>query len=360
MSTDHSVSDSYGNEDRANISSTFNEVDQASRMLQSRFGLRAEVADSIAVEKFVSGSARAEAGIGANFGAARIGASGSASAGITRRWTDNDVASVSRDGARIEDALNQWSSNRGWAKNRDTFDRSAVATSQSNISSRASGISSSITEAQNFSREARKFYEAANRLEQRWSVSNGDTVSGALNTSDAFLAFARDEIAKTPLVYGKFDPANATHWSSGEPQIGRERDMLLQRYVSHASNRMRTELAGHLVAPSPAGIDGLAIRGSGGARALRLDGEAAGSVANNRRATNISAEGGRIRAEVDAAQNRGEGRVSQSRRLRETDTVAVGPPTKTRADRARSWGRSDPQLSENKTRKAEDKPRPAR
>ena len=30
MSTDHSVSESYGNEDRANISSTFNEVDQAS------------------------------------------------------------------------------------------------------------------------------------------------------------------------------------------------------------------------------------------------------------------------------------------------------------------------------------------
>lgn len=359
MSTDRSVSDSYGNEDRANIFSTFNEVDQASRMLQSRFGLRAEVADSIAVEKFVSGSARAEAGIGANFGAARVGASASASAGITRRWTDNDVASVSRDGARIEDALNQWSSNRGWATNRDTFDRAVVATSQSDVSSRASGISSSITEAKSFSREARKFYEEANRLEQRWSLSDGGTVSGALNTSDAFLTFARDEIAKTPLVYGNFDPANATHWFSGDPQIGRERDMLLQRYVSHASNRMRTDLAARLTTPSSAGIIEPSAHGSSYVRALRSDREAAESVVGGTRATDISADAESIRAEVDAAQHRGEARVSQSRRLREADTDAVEPPTKNSADRARSWGQSIPQLPDKRIRKAEDKPKRA-
>ena len=360
MSTDRSVSDSYGTENRANISSTFNEVDQASRMLQSRFGLRAEVADSIAVEKFVSGSARAEAGIGANFGAARIGASASASAGVTRRWTDNDVASVSRDGARIEDALNQWSSNRGWAKNRDTFDRSVVATSQSNVSSRASGISSSITEAQSLSREARKFYEEANRLEQRWSLNDGGTVSGALNTSDAFLTFARDEIARTPLVYGNFDPANATHWSSGDPQIGRERDMLLQRYVSHVSSQMRTDLAARLVTPSSAGIAVPPLRGSSDVREFRSDEKVTGSVPDGLKATGISAEAGRIRAEVDAAQHRGEARVSQSRRLREADTASVGPPTKNGADSARSWGQSIPPLPESRTRKAEDKPKRAR
>ena len=235
-----------------------------------------------------------------------------------------------------------------------------MATSQSDVSSRASGISSSITEAKSFSREARKFYEEANRLEQRWSLSDGATVSGALNTSDAFVTFARDEISKTPLVYGNFDPANATHWSSGDPQIGRERDMLLQRYVSHASNRMRTDLAARLVTPSSAGITGLTVHGSSDVRALRSDGEAAGSVVGGIQATDISSEAESIRAEVDAAQHRGEARVSQSRRLREADTEAVGPPTKNSADRARSWGQSIPQHPENRIRKAEDKSRRAR
>ncbi|WP_156681159.1 conjugal transfer protein TraG N-terminal domain-containing protein [Sphingomonas profundi] len=85
MSTDHSVSDSYGNEDRANISSTFAEVDQASKMLQTRFGLRAEVADSIAVEKYLSGSASLNASAGGSLGIVAGAVSASGSGGIAKR-----------------------------------------------------------------------------------------------------------------------------------------------------------------------------------------------------------------------------------------------------------------------------------
>ena len=77
VSNDQSIANSYGAEDRSNITSSFNEVDQASRMLQSRFGLRAEVADSIATEKFVSGSLGANAGLSGKIGVLSGGISGS-------------------------------------------------------------------------------------------------------------------------------------------------------------------------------------------------------------------------------------------------------------------------------------------
>ena len=254
MSTDHSVSDSYGNEDRANISSTFNEVDQASKMLQTRFGLRAEVADAIAVEKFVSGSASVEGGIGANFGVARIGASASLSGGKSKRWSQSEVASVSREGSRINDALHQWSETHGWSQNKDTFDRSAVSTSRSEVASNASGISSSVAEAHTLTKEARAYFEEAKRFESRWSSSEGSGVQGSLNTSDAFLSFARSEITTTPMVYQTFDPANATHWATSDPQISRERQLLVSRYMGTVSQAMRADVESHLSAPTPSGL----------------------------------------------------------------------------------------------------------
>jgi conjugal transfer mating pair stabilization protein TraG len=248
------VANSYGNEDRANISSTFNEIDQASRMLQSRFGLRAELADSIAVESFISGSASVEGGVGANFGVARIGASANLSGGKSKRWSNSDLASVSRDGARIDDALQQWSQTRGWSQNKDSFRRSIVTSGRSDTASTASGISSNMSEALTKSAEAKKFFEAAHRLEERWSVSEGGGVQGSLNTSDSFLQFAREEISSTPLVYQSFDPANATHWASSDPRISSERQLLVARYISRASEAMRRDVQEHLTSPDSAGL----------------------------------------------------------------------------------------------------------
>ena len=343
VSNDQSIANSYGAEDRSNISSSFNEVDQASRMLQSRFGLRAEVADSIATEKFVSGSVSANAGVGANFGLAKVGASASGSAGASRRWTDSDVAAVSRDGSRIEDALESWSANHGWSQNRDTFERSVATSSRSDVSSNASGISSSLTEAQSFSREARRFYEEADRLETRWSARDGEGVSGSLNTSDAFLAFARAEIAGTPLVYRDFDPANATHWHSDDPQITSERNLLMSKYVDQVGVNMRAEVEEHLNAPNanglarPAASSGQDVRASGGvaARSVPKVGEAEDNSLLERADS--------IRAEVSNAQLRGADIIDRKRRVRDADTAgAAAGPTDDGAELARSWSKSVP------------------
>lgn len=343
VSTDQSVSNSYGVEDRANISQSFNEVDQASSMLQSRFGLRAEVADSIAVEKFVSGSAGLNAGIRGLFGGASAGVSGNLSGGASKRWTDSDVASVSRDGSRVQDALEQWSANRGWSENRDTFNRSISTSSRSDVSSQASGITSSVTDAQSFSREARQFYEEADRLEERWSLSNGEGVSGSLNTSDAFLAFARAEIASTPLVYRSFDPANATHWSSNDPQIRMERDLLIDRYIESAGAQMRDDVEARLAEPSSAGIEPPSIGSASDVRSAgRSSAAAIQGVSGVGDEESITARSSDIRADVRAAQTVGGERIEKNRLIREADTSETGAPSRDGAERARDWAGSVP------------------
>ena len=321
MSTDNSVSDSYGNEDRANISSTFNEVDQASRMLQSRFGLRAEVADSIAAEKFITGSVGVNASVGRSFGVAAANLAGSLSGGASKRWSANDVAAVSRDQNRIQDALQQWSSNHGWSTNRDTFDRAIASSTRSDVSSRATGISSSASEARTQSQEARRYFEEATRLEARWSIRDDASASGSLNSSDAFLKFARDEIASTPLVYRSFDPANATHWSSDNAELASERTLLVQRYISSAGKRIREEASAHLKVPSS---DGLTRPGSLPEIPLpprSVDvGLSPAMLADSRE---VEENGASLRQEVDRRQHTGEAFIKRQRDSRRADTVGA-------------------------------------
>lgn len=335
FSTDQSVSNSYGDEDRAAITSSFNNVSQASKMLQSRFGLRAEVADTIATEKFVAGSISANGGVGALFGVAKVGASASGSGGVSRRWADSDVASVSRDAAQIDDALESWSTNLGWSKNRESFDRSSVMTSRSDMSSKAAGITSSVAQAQNYSREARHFYEAANRIEMRWSMQDSHGVAGALNTSDSFLAFARAEMAATPLVYKLFDPAKATDWSTRDPQIALERDMLISRYIEFVESEMRAEVQEQLIAPSPAG---LRSPGKGSAAAMS---ERELDRGVDERSAEIFSRSSEIRTEVENAHLLGGTLMKKRLKMREADFGQLQPLEASSAKKPRDWGRKE-------------------
>ncbi|NNM77690.1 conjugal transfer protein TraG [Sphingomonas sp. ID1715] len=342
FSTDQSVSNSYGDEDRAVITSSFNEVSQASQMLQNRFGLRAEVADSIAVEKFVSGSVGFNAGVGGNHGIASASVAGNLSGGASKRWTGNDLAAVSRDGNRIEDALRQWSATRGWTENRDAFDRSVVTSGRSDVASNASGISSSILSAETWSREARQFYETAQRLEESWAAREGASVAGALNTSDAFLKFARAEIAATPFVYHSFDPANAIHWSSDDPQLVAERSSLIARYISNASARMRADVEKQLVEPPATGLEALSVDVTG--RRLPAFGEpiAASSRTAPPSSEEIAAQTGKLRQDVRDHTQNGTERIAQQRTALDRE-IRPGAPTPEGANAARDWGRELPQ-----------------
>jgi conjugal transfer mating pair stabilization protein TraG len=208
----------------------------------------------IATEKFMSASTSVEGGIGLNLGIARAGATARATAGVSRRQNSSQTASNSREVARISDALESWSQNNGWSQASDRFERSVQTTSSAEVSSRAAGITSSATDAFTQSREARSFYERADRLEKRWSLSEGEGAMAALNTTDAFLSFARAEMGRTPLVYRSFDPANAAHWGSADPLIAAERSLLVSRYSAALGRTISEEVYSDLPVPSDAGL----------------------------------------------------------------------------------------------------------
>jgi conjugal transfer mating pair stabilization protein TraG len=207
------------------------------------------------------------------------------------------------------------------------------------VTSSASGISSSITEAQTFSREARRYFETAERIEASWSVRNGEGVAGSLNTSDAFLEFARGEIATTPLVYKEFDPANAVDWHSNDPQVALERDLLISKYVEHAGVQIRAEVEAHLVEPDANGLlspmvssaHDVAARGASGAE--RIPDSGGGATDHLRERMDD------VRKAVSEAQVEGREQIASHRDARAGDTAGAGD-LGGGAEKARDWGRT--------------------
>ena len=179
-----------GTSNSDSIQTAFNEVDQASTNLQRQFGLSRRAADDITVAWFLNGEAGASAGVTNGVASANIGAKG----GRNQAWTDSDIGIASEDRSRIFGSLAQMSDSRNWSSTRDGFVRSVSTSSSSSISTSASGMNASLTEAQSYSREARRAEELANRLESQASFFKGNSASGSLNLSQAYREWCFVEI----------------------------------------------------------------------------------------------------------------------------------------------------------------------
>ena len=257
-----------------------------------------------------------------------VGANAGATGGKSKRWTDTDNASLRRDASQIDQAMQTWATNHSWSSNRDTFERSVATSSRSDVTSQATGLTASATHARTLSREARRYFEEARRIEQRWSVQDGQGVSGALNTSDAFLAFARREIAETPLVYRHFDPASAADWHSGDPALIRERDLLIEHYVATSGATMRAEVEQHLMVPDGAGLQAPHARAA--AETPRVAGRP-GATGGLPEEEALQRQGDAIRGEV--ARAAAGGAVDVQRRRKGIERVG-GATTQVSLDRA--------------------------
>ena len=192
-----------GTSNSDSIQTAFNEVDQASTNLQRQFGLSRRAADDISTAWFLGGEAGAKAGVTNGVLSANVGAK----AGGTRTWTDSDIGISSEDRSRIFGSLAQMSDSRNWSSTRDGFVRSVSTSSSSSISSTASGMNASLTEAQSYSREARRAEELANRLESQASFFTGNSAAGSLNLSQAYREWGLVEIERNRDFYGnvRFD-----------------------------------------------------------------------------------------------------------------------------------------------------------
>ncbi|QCB54657.1 conjugal transfer protein TraG [Sphingopyxis sp. PAMC25046] len=309
-----------GTSNSDSIQTAFNEVDQASSNLQRQFGLSRRAADDISTAWFLGGEAGAKAGVTNGVLSANVGAK----AGGTRTWTDSDIGIASEDRSRIFGSLAQMSDSRNWSSTRDGFVRSVSTSSSSSISSTASGMNASLTEAQSYSSEARRAEELANRLESQASFFEGNSAAGSLNLSQAYREWGLVEIERNRDFYGNVRFDDLTFQLSPEGQA------LQGKFIESYAEELRDGIEDRLVLTPRQPISRPSVTGPGSVRGrAQIGGGGSGTVPQVDPAT--------IHDEVLRAQDAGRQRIRGSRSRLDTVTRGAQGASAESADEVKEW-----------------------
>jgi conjugal transfer mating pair stabilization protein TraG len=257
FSNGSSFESASGTSNSDSIQTAFSEVDQASTNLQRQFGLSRRAADDISTAWFLGGEAGANAGLTNGVASAKVGLKG----GGTKTWTDSDIGIASEDRSRIFGSLSQMSDSRNWSSTRDGFVRSVSTSSTSSVSTTASGMNASLTEAQSFTIEARRAEELANRLESQASFLEGSSAAGSLNLSQAYREWGLAEIEGNRDFYGpvRFDDVSF--------QVSPEGQALQAKFIESYAEQLRDGIDDRLVLTTGQPISRPAITGANSVRA---------------------------------------------------------------------------------------------
>jgi conjugal transfer mating pair stabilization protein TraG len=302
------------------IQTAFSEVDQASTNLQRQFGLSRRAADDISTAWFLGGEAGANAGITNGVASANLGLKG----GGTRTWTDSDIGIASEDRSRIFGSLSQLSDSRNWSSTRDGFVRSVSSSSSSSISTVASGMNASLTEAQSYSREARRAEELANRLESQASFFEGNSAAGSLNLSQAYREWGLVEIERNRDFYGsvRFDDVAF--------QLSPEGQALQAKFIESYAEELREGIEDRLVLAAGQSVSRPNISG---ADAVRSGASIGGGIPSS--VPQVDTNG--IRDEVDRIQGAGRQRIEESRGHLDAVTRRARGASDEAADDVKEW-----------------------
>ncbi|AXU20284.1 conjugal transfer protein TraG [Novosphingobium sp. THN1] len=309
-----------GTSNSDSIQTAFSEVDQASTSLQRQFGLSRRAADDITVAWFLNGEAGASAGVTNGVASANIGAKG----GRNQAWTDSDIGIASEDRSRIFGSLSQMSDSRNWSSTRDGFVRSVSTSSSSSISSTASGMSASLTEAQSYSREARRAEELANRLESQASFFEGNSAAGSLNLSQTYREWGLTEIESNRDFYSNARFDDVTFQLSAEGQA------LQAKFIESYAEQLREGIEDRLVLAAGQPVSRSAISGSGSVRGrAQIGGAGSGTVPQ--------VDAGNIHDEAQRAQAAGRQKIGGSRRRLDAVTKGAQGASAEAADDVKEW-----------------------
>lgn len=312
--TGQSTSDSVRN--------AYSEVDQASRSLQRQFGLSRRAADDITVSWFLNGEA--SAGVGGNLGVANAGIG--AKGGRNQNWTDSDIGIASEDRSRIMGSLKQLSDSRDWSSAREGFIRTVNTSSNSSVSSSASGLNTSLTESQSYAREARRAEELANRLESQASFYAGRNAAGSLNLSQTYREWGLAEIERNRDFFGdvRFDDLAF--------QLSPQGQALQSKFVQSYADTLRTDIEAQLVLAPGQAVLRPEVSGEGDIRANLPLGSGAGS------GPRIGGPGPQsVQDEVTRMQQAGRQEVRRVKRQLEGQTSQARGASEEAADQVKEW-----------------------
>lgn len=233
-----------GENNSSSIQTAFNEVDQASLGLQRQYGLSRRAADDITTSWFLNGES--SAGAQGQYGPGKLGVG--AKGGRNQSWTDSDIGIASEDRSKITGSLKQLSDSRNWSDTRDGFVRTVSSSSSSSVSTNANGMNTSLTEAQSYTREARRAEEIANRLERQASFVEGSSAAGSLNLSQSYREWGLSEIERNRDYYGqaRFDDIGFQLSSQGQE--------LQARFIDTYADQLRDDIQDQLVLAPGKGV----------------------------------------------------------------------------------------------------------
>ena len=303
------------------IGTAFSEVDNASRTLQQQFGLSRRASDDITVSWFLNG----DAGIGLKGERGPVQASAGLRGGRNQTWTDSDIGIASEDRGRIMGTLRQLSDSRNWSNTREGFLRETSSSSVSQVSTSSSGLSRSLTEAESYTREARRAEEMASRLENQASWYEANSAAGTLNLSQAYREWGMAEMEANRDYYGpvRFDDI--------EFQMSARGQQLQSRFVESYADRLQDDIEADLSLPDFAPVSRPGIGSAGQVRARGAVGSAGGPSMPD------APDRSDITDEVERVRQQGRGRIGTVRGYLDRQTQGATGASEEAADDVKEW-----------------------
>ncbi|MFC3097117.1 conjugal transfer protein TraG N-terminal domain-containing protein [Alteraurantiacibacter palmitatis] len=303
------------------IGTAFSEVDNASRTLQQQFGLSRRASDDITVSWFLNG----DAGIGLKGERGPVQASAGLRGGRNQTWTDSDIGIASEDRGRIMGTLRQLSDSRNWSNTREGFLRETSSSSVSQVSTSSSGLSRSLTEAESYTREARRAEEMASRLENQASWYEANSAAGTLNLSQAYREWGMAEMEANRDYYGpvRFDDI--------EFQMSARGQQLQSRFVESYADRLQDNIEADLSLPDFAPVSRPGIGSAGQVRARGAVGSAGGPSMPD------APDRSDITDEVERVRQQGRGRIGTVRGYLDFQTQGATGASEEAADNVKEW-----------------------
>ncbi|WP_102155072.1 conjugal transfer protein TraG N-terminal domain-containing protein [Tsuneonella flava] len=303
------------------IGTAFSEVDNASRTLQQQFGLSRRASDDITVSWFLNG----DAGIGLKGERGPVQASAGLRGGRNQTWTDSDIGIASEDRGRIMGTLRQLSDSRNWSNTREGFLRETSSSSVSQVSTSSSGLSRSLTEAESYTREARRAEEMASRLENQASWYEANSAAGTLNLSQAYREWGMAEMEANRDYYGpvRFDDI--------EFQMSARGQQLQSRFVESYADRLQDDIEADLSLPDFAPVSRPGIGSAGQVRARGAVGSAGIPSMPN------APDRSDITDEVERVRQQGRGRIGTVRGYLDRQTQGATGASEEAADDVKEW-----------------------
>jgi len=305
------------------IGTAFSEVDNASRTLQQQFGLSRRASDDITVSWFLNGDASLGLKGERGPGTAQLGVRG----GRNQSWTDSDIGIASEDRGRIMGTLRQLSDSRNWSNTREGFLRETSSSSVSQVSTSSSGLSRSLTEAESYTREARRAEEMASRLENQASWYEANSAAGTLNLSQAYREWGMAEIEANRDYYGpvRFDDI--------EFQMSARGQQLQSRFVESYADRLQDDIEADLSLPDFAPVSRPGIGSAGQVRARGTVGSTGGPSMLD------APDRSDITDEVERVRRQGRGRIGTVRGYLDGQTEGATGASEEAADAIKEWRR---------------------